>query len=100
MRAAGIRQIGAAVEVLELPAPRALRPDELPLREQGAWAEQHIVAAAHAAVVPAGVPFDAAAALPVPALTAEQAIGDALQVQTGQTVLVNGAGGGAGCRGT
>jgi NADPH:quinone reductase-like Zn-dependent oxidoreductase len=153
MRAAGIRQIGAAVEVLELPAPRALRPDEvlidvracgvgnwdefartggwdlgacppmalgveaaglvtevgdqaggirpgdrvtahsLPLREQGAWAEQHIVAAAHAAVVPAGVPFDAAAALPVPALTAEQAIGDALQVQTGQTVLVNGAGG-------
>jgi len=153
MRAAGIRQIGGAVEVLELPAPRALRPDEvlievracgvgnwdefartggwdlgarppmalgveaaglvtaagdqaggirpgdrvtahsLPLREQGAWAEQQIVAAGHAAVVPAGVPFDAAAALPVPALTAEQAIGDALRVRAGQTVLVNGAGG-------
>jgi NADPH:quinone reductase-like Zn-dependent oxidoreductase len=153
MRAAGIRRIGGAVELLELPAPRALRPDEvlievqacgagnwdefartggwdlgarppmalgveaaglvtaageqaggirpgdrvaahsLPLREQGAWAEQHIVAAGHAAVVPAGVPFDAAAVLPVPALTAEQAIGDALQVRAGQTVLVNGAGG-------
>jgi NADPH:quinone reductase-like Zn-dependent oxidoreductase len=34
-----------------------------------------------------------AAALPVPALTADQAIGDALQVSAGQTVLVAGAGG-------
>jgi NADPH:quinone reductase-like Zn-dependent oxidoreductase len=39
------------------------------------------------------VPFDAAAALPVPALTADQAIGDALGVRAGQTVLVHGAGG-------
>src|SRR5262249_51629238 len=31
--------------------------------------------------------------LPVPALTAEQTIADALRVQAGQTVLVNGAGG-------
>jgi len=45
------------------------------------------------AALPAGVPFDAAAALPVPALTAGQAIDDALQVRPGQTVLVNGAGG-------
>ena len=105
MRAAGVRQLGAAVETLEVSAPRALRPDEvlievqasgegnwdeivrtggwdlgarpplalgveaaglvvatgdrvagvtagdrvtthsLPLREQGAWAEQHIAAA-------------------------------------------------------
>jgi NADPH:quinone reductase-like Zn-dependent oxidoreductase len=152
IRAAGVRQLGAAVETLELPAPRALRPDEvlievqasgvgnwdeivrtggwdlgagpplalgveaagrvvatgdrvagiapgdrvtahsLPLREQGAWAEQHIAAAADLAVLPPGLAFDVAAALPVPALTADQAI-DALQVQDGQTVLVNGAGG-------
>lgn len=65
----------------------------LPLREQGAWAERFIAAAEHVAVLPPGVPFDAAAALPVPALTADQTIGDALQVRAGQTVLVNGAGG-------
>lgn len=153
MRAAGIREIGDAVELLELPGPRALRPDEvlidvraagvgnwdeiarqggwdlgiqppmalgveaaglvagvgdrvdgiragdrvtthsLPLREQGAWAEQHIAAAEHVAVVPAGVAFEAAGALPVPALTADQAIGDALGVRAGETVLVHGAGG-------
>jgi NADPH:quinone reductase-like Zn-dependent oxidoreductase len=153
VKAAGIREFGAPVELLELPAPRALRPDEvlidvraggmgnwdeiartggwdlgarppmalgveaagvvaavgdqvaavrvgdrvtahsLPLREQGAWAERHIAAAEHVAVVPPDVPFDAAAALPVPALTADQAIGDALGVRPGETVLVHGAGG-------
>jgi NADPH:quinone reductase-like Zn-dependent oxidoreductase len=65
----------------------------LPLREQGAWAERHIAAAEHVAVMPTGVPFDAAAVLPVPALTADQALGDALEVRAGETVLVNGAGG-------
>jgi NADPH:quinone reductase-like Zn-dependent oxidoreductase len=64
-----------------------------PLREQGTWAEQHIAAAEHVAVLPPGAPFEAAAALPVPALTADQVIGDALQVRAGQTVLVHGAGG-------
>jgi NADPH:quinone reductase-like Zn-dependent oxidoreductase len=64
-----------------------------PLREQGAWAEQHIAAATQVAPLPAEVPFDAAAALPVPALTADQAISSALQVRAGETVLVHGAGG-------
>ena len=63
-----------------------------PLRDQGAWAGRHI-AAAQVAVLPTGVPVDAAAALPVPALTADQVIDGALQVRTGQTVLVHGAGG-------
>jgi NADPH:quinone reductase-like Zn-dependent oxidoreductase len=65
----------------------------VPLREQGAWAERFIAAAEHLAAVPAGVPFDVAAALPVPALTADQVIGTALEIRAGQTVLVNGAGG-------
>lgn len=65
----------------------------VPLRQQGAWAEQYVAAAAHVAAVPADVSLDAAAALPVPALTADQAIGDALGVGPGQTVLVHGAGG-------
>ena len=153
MRAAGVHQFGDRIESLELPEPRALRPDEvlidvraagvgnwdefvgtgswdlgihppmalgveaaglvtavgeqvagiragdrvtahsLPLREQGAWAERHIAAAEHVALVPTGVPFDAAAVLPVAALTADQALGDALEVRDGETVLVNGAGG-------
>jgi NADPH:quinone reductase-like Zn-dependent oxidoreductase len=153
VRAAGIREIGDPVMLLELPGPRALRPDEvlidaracgignwdeiarqggwdlgtrppmalgveaaglaaavgaqvadveagdrvtahsLPLREQGAWAERYIAAAEHVAVVPAGVAFDAAGALPVPALTADQTIGDALGVRVGETILVHGAGG-------
>ena len=153
MRAAGVRRFGGPVEVLELPGPRALRPDEVlisvracgvgnwdefartgdwdlgarppmalgveaaglvaavgdrvvrvtagdrvtahsvPLREQGTWAEQHIAAAGDVAVLPPAVPFDAAAALAVPALTADQAISDELGVRAGQTVLVNGAGG-------
>jgi NADPH:quinone reductase-like Zn-dependent oxidoreductase len=65
----------------------------LPLRWQGTWAERCIAAAEHVAVVPPGVPFDAAAALPVPALTADQVISDALGVRPGETVLVHGAGG-------
>lgn len=153
MKAAGIRRFGDAVQTLELPEPRALRPDEVlievracgvgnwddfartgdwdlgvrppmalgveaaglvvaagdrvdgiktgdrvtahsaPLREQGAWAGQFIAAAAEVAAMPPRVPFDVAAALPVPALTADQAIRGALQVRAGQTVLVHGAGG-------
>jgi NADPH:quinone reductase-like Zn-dependent oxidoreductase len=153
VRAAGVRRFGGVVEVLELPRPRRLRPDEVmidvrvcgvgnwdefartgnwdlgtrppmalgveaaglvaavgeqvagitigdrvavhsaPLREQGTWAEQHVAAAEHVAVLPPGAPFEAAAALPVPALTADQVIGDALQVRAGETVLVHGAGG-------
>jgi len=153
VRAAGVRQFGGPVEVLDLPQPRTLRPDEVlidvqaagvgnwdefvrtgswdlgigppmalgveaaglvaavgdrvtgirpgdrvtthavPLREQGAWAERFVAAAEHVAAVPDGVPFDMAAALPVPALTADQVIGAALETRAGQTVLVNGAGG-------
>jgi len=152
VRAAGVRRFGAAVEILDLPRARALRPDEVlidaracgvgnwdefartgdwdlgvrppmalgveaagivaavgdrvvgvragdrvtahsvPLRQQGAWAEEYVAAAGHVAAVPAGVSLDAAAALPVPALTADRAI-DALGVGPGQTVLVHGAGG-------
>jgi NADPH:quinone reductase-like Zn-dependent oxidoreductase len=148
-----VRRFGDPVQVLELPGPPGLRPDEVlievracgvgnwdefvragdwdlgkrppmalgveaagivaaagdqvtgvkagdrvtahsvPLRVQGAWAEQFVAVAVHAAVLPPGISFDAAAALPVPALTADQAIGDEHGVSAGQAVLVNGAGG-------
>jgi NADPH:quinone reductase-like Zn-dependent oxidoreductase len=65
----------------------------LPLRAQGGWAEWFVAAAADVAVVPDAVPFEVAAALPVPALTADQTLRGALGAGPGATVLVNGAGG-------
>jgi NADPH:quinone reductase-like Zn-dependent oxidoreductase len=76
----------------------ALRPGDrvtthsLPLREQGGWAEKFIAAAGHVAPVPPGVSMDAAAALPVPALTADQAL-SAVDLRAGQALLVNGGSG-------
>ena len=64
-----------------------------PLREQGSWAEWFIVPARDCARLPSDVGFEMGAALPVPALTADQVVSDALTVTAGQTVLVHGAGG-------
>src|SRR4051812_40810902 len=153
MRAAGIRQFGAPIELLELSAPGAPAPDEvvirvvaagvgnwddlvrqgrwdvgappplalgveaagliervgpavrgftpgervlthpLPLRGQGTWAELLFAPATLLAPVPAPLDWPTAAALPVPALTANQAIRDALRVRAGEAVVVHGAGG-------
>ena len=84
-----------------LPAPRVaglvagdrVMTLSLPLRAQGAWAEWFVAAATDVAAVPDSVPFDIAAAMPVPALTADQALRDALGAGPGATLLVNGAGG-------
>jgi len=65
----------------------------LPLPDQGCWAELFIAAAAQTAPVPPGVPWEVAAAFPVPALTADQALSGALRIRPGETVLVHGAGG-------
>jgi NADPH:quinone reductase-like Zn-dependent oxidoreductase len=65
----------------------------LPLRQDGAWAEQLIAPAALVARKPAGVSWSAAAALPVPGLTALQALTGSLQLAAGDTILVNGGGG-------
>jgi NADPH:quinone reductase-like Zn-dependent oxidoreductase len=65
----------------------------LPLRDQGTWAPQLIAPAALLARKPADVTWEAAAAFPVPALTAEQVIGEALDVHAGEQLLVHGAGG-------
>jgi NADPH:quinone reductase-like Zn-dependent oxidoreductase len=65
----------------------------VPLRQQGAWAERVIVAESTIAPKPAWMPWQEAGALPVPALTAYQALGPALHVEPGEWVLVHGAGG-------
>ena len=91
VEAAG-RVIAVGDEVSGIAVGDAVTTHSLPVREQGSWAEQYLVAAADVAPVPAGVSWDAAAALPVPALTADQALA-ALDILPGQALLVHGAGG-------
>jgi NADPH:quinone reductase-like Zn-dependent oxidoreductase len=153
MRAAGIAGPAGLVGPLEVPAPRALHPDEVlitvqasgvgnwdelmrtgswpsgltppfalgveaagvvtsagrdvvdvapgdevlthvfPLRDNGTWAEQLIAPAAMVAPKPPGLTWPQAAALCVPALTAQQALHDVLRVRPGDKVFVHGAGG-------
>src|SRR5919206_4786490 len=68
-------------------------PHPLPLRHQGAWAQLLAAPAALVAPKPAAVPWETAAAFPVPALTAEQALSEAAPSPAGEWVLVHGAGG-------
>jgi NADPH:quinone reductase-like Zn-dependent oxidoreductase len=65
----------------------------VPLRHQGAWAEWLVAPAGVVARKPAGVPWEVAAAFPVPALTADQALTEAASGAAGEWVLVHGAGG-------
>jgi NADPH:quinone reductase-like Zn-dependent oxidoreductase len=65
----------------------------VPLRDQGAWAERLVAPGAAVARKPSGVPWEEAAAFPVPALTADQALREVAPNPRGQWVLVHGAGG-------
>src|SRR6266550_2443457 len=152
MQVAGIRRLGAQVEMIEVGEPRPLAGDEVllevraagvgnwdefvrtggwdvgarppmalgvavpgtvlaagqavggwspgdavmthpvPLRDQGTWAPRLIAPAGLLARKPPGASWEAAAAFPVPALTAEQVLG-ALNVHAGEQFLIHGAGG-------
>ncbi len=84
---------GTGSAVAGLAAGDRVMTHSLPLRAQGAWAQWFVAAAADVAAVPDAVPFEVAGALPVPALTADQTLRDALGAGPGTTLLVNGAGG-------
>ncbi len=63
----------------------------------GAFAEYLVVPADRGiTAIPPGVSFEDAAAVPIAALTALQALRDKAQVQAGDKVLINGASGGVG----
>ena len=62
----------------------------------GAWAEYTPAREVRLVKKPANVSFEEAAAVPVAALTALQALRDHGKVQSGQKVLINGASGGVG----
>ena len=65
----------------------------LPLRDQGTWAPWLISPTPVLAKKPSAVSWEAAAALPVPALTAAQVIDEALGIGPDDVVLVHGGGG-------
>jgi NADPH:quinone reductase-like Zn-dependent oxidoreductase len=71
----------------------AVMTHPVPLRDQGTWAPRLIAPADLLARKPDGASWEAAAAFPVPALTAEQVLSDMLNVCAGEQLLVNGAGG-------
>src|ERR1700752_3010452 len=65
----------------------------VPLRGQGTWAPFLIAPVGSLAHKPPEISWETAAIFPVPALTAEQVIGEALALPGGETLIVNGAGG-------
>jgi NADPH:quinone reductase-like Zn-dependent oxidoreductase len=70
----------------------AVMTHPVPLRDQGTWAPRLIAPAGLLARKPPGASWEAAAAFPVPAITAEQVLG-ALNIHAGEPLLVHGAGG-------
>jgi alcohol dehydrogenase len=62
----------------------------------GTHAQLAVVAESVLDSIPEGLPFEQAAALPLTALTALQALRDEAQLRSGQRLLVNGAAGGVG----
>lgn len=71
----------------------AVMTHPLPLRDQGTWAPRLIAPAGLVARKPDDASWAAAAAFPVPALTAGQVLDEALTIHAGEHLLVHGAGG-------
>jgi NADPH:quinone reductase-like Zn-dependent oxidoreductase len=91
VEAAGIvRTVGPGVT--RIAEGDAVLVHSAPLRYQGTWAEQLLAAEADVAAKPPSLDWMAAAALPVPLLTASQVVGR-LTIEPGAGVLVHGAGG-------
>jgi NADPH:quinone reductase-like Zn-dependent oxidoreductase len=68
----------------------------LSFKEQGGYAEFAIAREDEMALKPKAITFDGAAAVPLAATTAWQALIDTAQVEKGQTVLIHGGSGGVG----
>jgi NADPH:quinone reductase-like Zn-dependent oxidoreductase len=65
----------------------------LPLRRHGTWAGRVLAPAAAVAARPPEASWEVCGAFPIPALTAAQALDDALGIESRGWVVVNGAGG-------
>src|SRR3954471_20667303 len=81
---AGVNEVREGDEVMTHP---------LPLRRHGTWTPRLIAPAATVAPRPPQASWEACAAFPIPALTAAQALDEALSLEHGDWVVVHGAGG-------
>jgi NADPH:quinone reductase-like Zn-dependent oxidoreductase len=80
----GVAEVSEGDEVMTHP---------LPLRRHGTWAGRLLAPAAAVAPRPPAASWEASAAFPIPALTAAQTLDDALEIESGDWLVVNGAGG-------
>lgn len=86
-----VAAVGSGVAELRMGDEVMTHP--LPLRRHGTWAERLLAPAATVAIRPAQASWEAAGAFSIPALTAAQALDESLGIETGDWVVVNGAGG-------
>lgn len=92
VEAAGvIKAVGAGQSGLSVGDEVLCHP--VPLRDQGTWAPFLIAPVGSLAHKPLEMSWEAAGVFPVPALTADQVVGEALALHGGETLLVSGAGG-------
>jgi NADPH:quinone reductase-like Zn-dependent oxidoreductase len=92
VEAAGvIKAIGAGPTGFDVDDEVLCHP--VPLRDQGTWAPSVIAPVGSLAHKPPEISWETAAIFPVPALTAEQVVGEALALHGGETLLVHGGGG-------
>jgi NADPH:quinone reductase-like Zn-dependent oxidoreductase len=92
VEAAGvIAKVGDVVHGWSVGDPVMTHP--LPLRDQGAWAQRMVVAAELLAAKPEQVSWAQAATIPVPALTAHQALSEGVRLRAEDRLLVHGGGG-------
>lgn len=88
-----VAEIGDEVEGFAVGAPVV---GFLPMNENGAAAELVLAPAEVLTAAPTSIPLTDAAAMPAVALSAWQALFELADLQAGQRVLINGAGGGVG----
>src|SRR2546421_550774 len=85
--------VAAGSRVAELRDGDEVITHPLPLRRHGTWAGKVLAPAATVAPRPPAASWEASGAFPIPALTAAQALDEALGIESGGWVVVNGAGG-------
>jgi NADPH:quinone reductase-like Zn-dependent oxidoreductase len=87
------RVIAAGSGVAEFRAGDEVMTHPLPLRRHGTWADKLRAPAASVASRPQAASGEASGVFPIPALTAAQSLDEALGIESGGWVVVNGAGG-------
>ena len=86
-----VAAVGSGVDKLRIGDDVMTHP--LPLRRHGTWASRLLAPAESVAARPTGASWEASGAFPIPALTAAQALDEALEVESGGWIVINGAGG-------